>query len=136
MDRDRAIEILRDMALPETGYELEQSKALKAGADALVRLHSIEQEIAEARREIEALRIKPWQEQIEAQAAEISKLRYERDEARKDAARWAFYRTNSKTHEMVHRRRGYAYKLQFTNYEYDLYDSVDAAIDAAMERAR
>ena len=45
------------------------------------RIRELERQIDYAHREINALRVKPWQEQIEGQAAEISRLRYELCEA-------------------------------------------------------
>jgi len=42
-------------------------------------------ELAAARLEIEALRVKPWQEQIEGQSAVISRLRYEKGVAEAEA---------------------------------------------------
>lgn len=47
---------------------------------------TIRAELAAARLEIEALRVKPWQEQIEGQSAVISRLRYEKGVAEAEAA--------------------------------------------------
>ena len=47
---------------------------------------AIRAELAAARLEIEALRVKPWQEQIEGQSAVISRLRYEKGVAEAEAA--------------------------------------------------
>lgn len=56
------------------------------GAAALRERDTLRAELAAARLEIEALRVKPWQEQIEGQSAVISRLRYEKGVAEAEAA--------------------------------------------------
>ena len=55
------------------------------GAAALRERDTLRAELAAARLEIEALRVKPWQEQIEGQSAVISRLRYEKGVAEAEA---------------------------------------------------
>lgn len=132
-------------ALVEIGHKLsiENAEQFHTAAyaqgriiDAIIeRRVEAEAELAEARKEIEALRIKPWQEQIDGQAETISRLRYELAEARKDGDRYRYIRTAS----LIHWCRGKmenliswptiraAERQDGGNYR----DRFDAAIDAA-----
>ena len=55
--------------------------------------------------------------------------------ARKDAARWQFVRANAEGFRITvsgKRNPRYAVHTRLTSHEYDTYDNIDAAIDAAM----
>lgn len=133
MDNERAIQLLQahidaaDMPL--------FSQAAAIGIRAIQRVAALEAELAEARKEIEALRIKPWQEQIDGQAETISRLRYELVEARKDGERYRYIRTASLIHWVSGKMENLiswptiraAERQDGGNYR----DRFDAAIDAA-----
>jgi len=66
--------------------------------------------------------------------ARIATLEAALAEAREDAARWAYVRKHARDFRISVRgkqRPRYSVHVSFTNYEYDTYDNIDAAIDAA-----
>ena len=65
----------------------------------------------------------------------VTVLEAQLTEARKDAARWSYLRANITTHEIVRRgakRPKYAFKPTHSSSDYDLFGSIDDAIDAEM----
>jgi len=76
-------------------------------------------------------------------AAEIEEyledLRAELAEARKDGERWAFVRKHADYFHIGVRgkkKKRYAVQVAFTNYEYDVYPTIDEAMDATMRGPR
>jgi hypothetical protein len=66
--------------------------------------------------------------------AKVAELEAALAEAREDAARWAYVRKHARDFRISARgkqRPRYSVHVSFTNYEYDTYDNIDAAIDAA-----
>jgi len=93
-EQDHTWSILDDMLVflsgqgvptPERTYKFDGGWTL-AMADLRKYVSTLRAELAAARLEIEALRVKPWQEQIEGQSAVISRLRYEKGVAEAEAA--------------------------------------------------
>lgn len=66
---------------PSSNWAIEDARSV-----AEIENEELRTELAAARLEIEALRVKPWQEQIEGQSAVISRLRYEKGVAEAEAA--------------------------------------------------
>ena len=65
----------------------------------------------------------------------VTVLEAQLTEARKDAARWSYLRANITTHEIVRRgakRPKYSFKPTHSSSDYDLFGSIDDAIDAEM----
>lgn len=122
------------------------------------RVEALEAALAEARRIIEAER-QGWQIALrtllnEPQHAAIignpaSAARAEIDEigsalvklreARKDGERWAFVRKHADMFRISARgkmKKRYSVHVAFTNYEYDVFPTIDEAMDATMRGTR
>ncbi len=125
----------------------EKNKALSA------RITTLEAALAEAQRTIEverqgwkiALRTiinEPQHASIIGNPASITRAEIDEigaslvalAEAREDSARWAYVRKHARDFRISVRgkkRPRYSVHVSLTNYEYDTYDNIDAAIDAA-----
>lgn len=69
----------------------------------------------------------------------IVALEAELAEARKDRERWAFVRKHADMFRISARgkmKKRYSVHVAFTNYEYDVFPTIDEAIDAAMRDTR
>lgn len=66
---------------------------------------------------------------------ELGRLRAELAEARKDGERWAFVRKHADGFRISARgkmKKRYSVHVAFTNYEYDVFPTIDEAMDATM----